>query len=98
MDTNPLYLLEQEDRRLAKGKEVIVNWCSNGFSYQGRAKVARLSEKTVTAELLEPVGNHGEYQAGHRLQLPRYCDFTRWSSSNCVRTAPSATFIHKDFL
>lgn len=96
-DTDPLYCLEQEDRILATGKEVIVYWNQNGFSYQGRAKIATLRDKCVTVELIEPAGHQGEYSPGYKFDVPRYSDYTKWSSTYCVRMPIKDHFVHKDF-
>lgn len=80
-----LFDLSNFDRKLATGMAVQAKWFENGFRYSGKATVVRLCRKSVQIKLLSVGGADGYRLIGKTLELPRFCDQTRWSPRNCVQ-------------
>jgi len=81
-----LYQFSRADQQLDIGFEVTVRWTADGYSYCGHARITALKRSSVQVCLLQKVGPNGRYPAGTSMELPRFCDQTRWSPRNCVET------------
>ena len=80
-----LFDLSHFDQKLATGMAVQAKWSENGFRYCGKATVVKLRRASVLVKLLSVGGVDGRRLIGRMLELPRFCDQTRWSSRNCVQ-------------
>jgi len=85
MDTDPLHLYTEEDRRLRLQAPVVACWSREGFAYRAKGVISKMDGRSVTVRLLENADGDGRYQRGALVRLPRFCDNTAWSTTNCVR-------------
>ncbi len=82
-----------EDEKLHPGLKVEVNWVANRKNYQAQGKVEKLRSRSVTVKL-----TGRQIVEVTRVDVPRYCDVSRWSPDNCVRLVRNNPFRHKDCL
>ena len=80
-----LFTLSRFDRSLTTGMSVNARWSQDGFCYSGQARIVKLRRESVEVKLASVAGVNGAHLVGKTLELPRFCDQTRWSSRNCVQ-------------
>jgi len=83
--------LNHFDRSLTTGMPVRANWYQDGYRYSGKAKIVKLHRERVEVELVSVGGVNGDWLVGKRIELPRFCDQTRWSSRCCIQPADKAS-------
>ena len=66
---------------------VLANWYQNGFCYSGEARIVKLHRDSVEVELASVGGVNGDWLVGKTIEVPRFCDQTRWSSRYCIQPA-----------
>lgn len=74
------------DAALTIGQIVEIRWTNSHHYFHAKAKVVKLNEKSVKAELLVAVGVPPmNYPVGQVISAPRIKNFKGWTCNNCVQ-------------
>ena len=79
-----LYDFKAADRKLALGMDVYACWTNDGFHHREKAIVVKLGKRSVTVRLYRSGLKANEFSLLKQIELPRFCDQTRWSMKNCA--------------